>query len=75
MKLPRFQDEENSETTMTASVLKQDPNTEKVQNNATYWDKTRHAIFRGNPLYHGASERDTEDQWEPVWPSGKALGW
>ena len=35
---------------MSASVLKQDPNTEKVQKNAIYWDKTKPANFRGNPL-------------------------
>ena len=40
-----------SETRMTASVLKQDPNTWKVQKNAAYYDKTQHANFRGNPLY------------------------
>ena len=36
---------------MTANVLKQDPNTYKVQQNAIYWDKTKLANFRGNPLY------------------------
>ena len=30
---------QNSETRMTASVPKQDPNTQKVQRNAIYWDK------------------------------------
>ena len=29
------------ETRMTASVLKQDPNTEKVQKNVIHWDKTQ----------------------------------
>ena len=36
---------------MTASVLKQDPNTQKVQWNAIYQDETQHANFLGNPLY------------------------
>ena len=37
---------------MTASVLKQDPNTQKVQKTAIiYKDKTQHANFRGSPLY------------------------
>ena len=36
---------------MTASILKQDPNTEKVEKNAIYQDKSQHANFRGNPLY------------------------
>ena len=35
---------------MTASVLKQDPNTQKVQKNAFYLDKTQPAHFWGNPL-------------------------
>ena len=30
---------------MTASVLKQDPNTRKVQKNAIYWDKTQLQTF------------------------------
>ena len=37
-----------SETRMTASVLKQDPNTSKVKKNATYFAKTRPADVRGN---------------------------
>ena len=36
---------------MTASVLKQDPNTEKVKKNAIYCDKTRHANSRGKPPF------------------------
>ena len=36
---------------MTASVLKQDPNTETVPKNAIYWDKTKPANVRGYPLY------------------------
>ena len=39
-----------SERTVTASVLKRDPNTRKVQKNAIYSDKTQHANFRGDPL-------------------------
>ena len=35
-----------SETRMTASVLKQFPNTRKVQKQATYWDKTQHGNFQ-----------------------------
>ena len=35
---------------MTASVLKQDPNTKKVQKNSVYQDKTQPAKVRGNPL-------------------------
>ena len=34
-----------SETRMTASVLKQDPNTRKVHKNAICWDKTEPANF------------------------------
>ena len=40
-----------SETRMTASVLKQDPNTQKVQRSAVYSDKTQHVNFQGNALY------------------------
>ena len=36
---------------MTASVLKQDPNTQKIQKNAIHWDKTQPANFRGNPFF------------------------
>ena len=42
---------QESETRMTASVLKQDSNTTKVQKNAICEDKTQYANFRGNPLY------------------------
>ena len=35
---------------MTATVLKQDPKTQKVQKNAVYYDKTKPANFRGNPF-------------------------
>ena len=35
---------------MTASILKQDPNTQKVVKNAIYEDKTQHVYFGGNPL-------------------------
>ena len=41
-----------SETRMTASIVKQDPNTQKIQNNTIYLGKTQHVNFRGNPLYH-----------------------
>ena len=37
---------------MTASILKQDPNTAKVQKNAIYWDKTQAVDFGNNPLYN-----------------------
>ena len=40
-----------TEIRMTAGVLKQDPNTQKVQKNAIYCDKTQTANVRGNPLY------------------------
>ena len=41
----------NSETRMTASVLKQYPNTQKIQKNAYFvGPKTQSANFRGNPL-------------------------
>ena len=36
---------------MTASILKQDLNTQKAQKNAGYLDETQHANFGGNPLY------------------------
>ena len=35
---------------MTANILRQDPNTQKVQKNAIYQDKTQHANFRKNPV-------------------------
>ena len=38
-----------SETRMTASVLKQDPDTWKVQRNSIYYDKTQHVNFGGKP--------------------------
>ena len=37
---------------MTASILKQDPNTAKVQKSAIYWDKTQAVDFGNNPLYN-----------------------
>ena len=43
--------EQNSETRMTASTVKQDPNTYKLPKNTIYQDKTQHANFQGNPLY------------------------
>ena len=36
---------------MTASILKQVPNTSEIQKNTVYQDKTQHANFLGNPLY------------------------
>ena len=44
-----------AETRMTASILKQDPNIyiyiyKRLKKNAIYWDKTKRANFRGNPL-------------------------
>ena len=45
-----------SETRMSASVLKQEPNTLKVQNNAICQDKTQHVNFRGNPLIKGQND-------------------
>ena len=35
-------------TTTSTSILKQDPNTQKVQKNAIYWDKTQPANLWGN---------------------------
>ena len=32
-------------------VERQDPNTQKIQRNAVYSDKTQHANFRGSPVY------------------------
>ena len=45
---------QKSETRMTTSVLKQDPNTEKVQKNAVCEEKTQRANFWGNPLCQAA---------------------
>ena len=45
-----------SQTKKTASVLEQDSNTQKVQKNVIYLDKTQLASFRGNPLCQ-ATER------------------
>ena len=41
---------------MTASVLKQDPNTQKIKNNAIYYDKKQHANFRGKPLFQARGQ-------------------
>ena len=51
-----------SETRMTASVLKQDPNTRKVQRSAVYSDKTQHVNFQGNALYQ-ATKRHLNNSW------------
>ena len=41
---------------MAASVLKQDPNTQKVQKNAGYYDKTQRENFRGNLPYQATKQ-------------------
>ena len=41
----------NTEARMTASVLKQDPNTRKVKQSAVYCDKTLRGNFRCNGLF------------------------
>ena len=41
---------------MTASVRKQDPNTQKFEKNAIYYHKTQHANFRCNPLYQATKQ-------------------
>ena len=41
---------------MIASVLEQDPNTEKVKKNAVYYGKTQHANFRGKPLFQATKQ-------------------
>ena len=41
---------------MTASILKQDPNTQKAEKNVIYFDKTQHANFLGNPLYQATKQ-------------------
>ena len=42
---------------MTASIPKQDPNTQKVQKNAVYEDKIQHANFQSNPLYQATKQQ------------------
>ena len=49
--LKRFSDFASSFAVLLDLDLAQDPNTYKVQNNASHWDKTQRANFRGNPLY------------------------
>ena len=43
---------------MTASVLKQDPNTEKIQNSTIYWGGGGWGgmHFRVNPLYQATKQ-------------------
>ena len=41
---------------MTASILKHDLNTQKVQKNVVYYDKTQYANFGGNPLHQAAKQ-------------------
>ena len=45
------------ETRMTASVLKQDPNTYNIQKNAIYEDKTQNENFRVNPFYQAKKKK------------------
>ena len=49
---------------MTDSVVKQDPNTEKVQKNAIHCDKTQHANSRGKPLFFKLFQRKKEKEKE-----------
>ena len=44
---------------MAASVLKQAPNTQKVQKNALYYDKTQHANFGGQVILFIKIQNDT----------------
>ena len=46
---------------MTASILKQAPNTWKVQSNAVYQDKTQHANFRGTKRHLNSEKRQKND--------------
>ena len=48
---------EEFETRMTASVLKQDPNTYNIQKNAIYEDKTQNENFRVNPFYQAKKKK------------------
>ena len=41
---------------MTASVLKQDPNAQKVKKNAVSYDRTQRAHFRGNLLFRATKQ-------------------
>ena len=45
---------------MTASLLKQDPNTRNVQRDAI--DKKQHENFRGNPLYQAQYKTTLKQQ-------------
>ena len=48
---------------MTASVLKQDPNTKRFKRTLIYFNTdTQYAHFRGNPLYQ-ATKRHLTDKW------------
>ena len=49
---------------MTASIPKQDPNTQKVQKNAVYEDKIQHANFQSNPLYQATKQQSNGKKWD-----------
>ena len=51
-----------SETRMTASALKQAPNTWKINQNAIYQDNIQHANFRGNLLYQATKRQYFKQQ-------------
>ena len=44
---------------MTAGVLKEDPNTERVKKNAIHFDERQHANFRANPLFQANKQHLT----------------
>ena len=46
---------------MTTSVLKLDPNTQNVQKNAIYQDKTQYANFRGVQSQDGGDSVQSQD--------------
>ena len=52
----RKEEKTQPETRMTASILKRDPNTQKIKKNTIHWDKTQHTNFRGNPFYEATKQ-------------------
>ena len=65
---------------MTASVLKQDPNTEKVKKNVLYQDQTTPANFQGNPLcqvtkWHFKQQLKNDEKWSEKVSHLSMFGW
>ena len=48
---------------MTAGILKQDPNTDNVEKNSIYYDKTQHANVQGRPFFKLLCNAWTTVKW------------